>query len=123
MRWPKGPSHLALNPPFVLFLCFPFFAFHKKKPVNPPPPKRAFLFIFLCLPLFLFSLLWPPPFPLSLCLSLLFFLFFRPFFLFLISVSGSCFCFCSVCLLFQDVLLFLFFCLLSCLVLDHNIQS
>ena len=32
VRWPKGPPHLALNPPqysfFVFFLlCFPFFAF------------------------------------------------------------------------------------------------
>ena len=31
------------------------------------------------------------------------------------------FCFCFVCFLFQDVLLFLVFCLFSCFVLNHNI--
>ena len=24
VRWPKGPPHLALNPPYVLFFCFSF---------------------------------------------------------------------------------------------------
>ena len=38
--WPKGPPHLALNPPyfylcfFVFFPCFPFFVFNRKKPVS-----------------------------------------------------------------------------------------
>ena len=39
-------------------------------------------------------------------------------YLFLISVSGFCFCF--VCFLFEDVLLFLCFCLFSSFVLNHN---
>ena len=30
VRWPKGPPHLALNPPLFacVFLCFPFFEFN-----------------------------------------------------------------------------------------------
>ena len=24
MRWPEGPPHLALNPPYLFFLCFVF---------------------------------------------------------------------------------------------------
>ena len=32
------------------------------------------------------------------------------------------FCFCSACFLIQDVPLFVFFCLLSCFVLNHNIR-
>ena len=66
VRWPKGPAHLALNPPFFVcfvecvFPCFPFFA-STRKTCSPPPLKKAFLFIFLCLPLFLFSPFWPPP--------------------------------------------------------------
>ena len=27
VRWPKGPPHLALNPPFFVFFCFLFFCF------------------------------------------------------------------------------------------------
>ena len=35
VRWPEGPPHLALNPPycffgFFCFLAFPFFAFNRK---------------------------------------------------------------------------------------------
>ena len=54
VRWPKGPPHLALNPPYFLFL-FPYLCVCKKT-LFPPLQKRAFLCIFLCLPLFLFSL-------------------------------------------------------------------
>ena len=43
-------------------------------------------------------------------------------YLFLISVAGSCFLFYVVCSLFQDVLWFLFICLFSCFVLNHNIR-
>ena len=81
MRWPKGPPHLALNPPyffvfvFFVFVCF-FFAFlslfflnRQKKPVS--PPKKTFFVYFQCLPLFLFSRFWASPFlPFSLSLSL-----------------------------------------------------
>ena len=43
VRWPKGPPHLALNPPYFLFfvgfcffLCFPFFVFfNRQKTVFP----------------------------------------------------------------------------------------
>ena len=27
MRWPKGPPHLALNPPYFLVFCFFFVVF------------------------------------------------------------------------------------------------
>ena len=38
VRWPKGPPHLALNPPFIFFafllgfcfFCFPFFVLNRK---------------------------------------------------------------------------------------------
>ena len=64
VRWPKGPPHLALNPPhficfcfFLFFLCFLFlvFAFAGKKTLF-SPKKGIFCVFFLCLPLFLFSL-------------------------------------------------------------------
>ena len=59
VRWPEGPPHLALNPPYL-----------HKKPCF-PPRKRAFFLIFECLPLFLLSLfLASPPFSISLSLSL-----------------------------------------------------
>ena len=44
VRWPKGPPHLALNPPFLFFglfvfffFCFLVFAFARKKLF--PPQK------------------------------------------------------------------------------------
>ena len=60
MRWPKGPPHLALNPPyffvfvFFLFFLFCFFGGFKGQvrwPKGPPhlalnPPY--FLFVFFC---------------------------------------------------------------------------
>ena len=64
VRWPEGPPHLALNPPYFICFCFCccffvfFFAFfffflvslsllllEKKKPVF-PPKKGHFLCIF-----------------------------------------------------------------------------
>ena len=67
MRWPEGPPHLSLNPPFLFFFSFAFFVFYRKNLFS--PLKRASLLIFECLPLFLLSLFWPPPFSLPLSLS------------------------------------------------------
>ena len=102
VRWPKGPPHLALNPPYLFFLFFGFWFFSllcflcfliDKKPVFPLEKGifclfSMFLFLspltFFGLPLFLFPFL---------CLSVaLFFLpsflsFFFAFFLFLVFVS------------------------------------
>ena len=61
VRWPKGPPHLALNPPyffvfvFFLFFCFVFFGGFKGQvrwPKGPPhlalnPPYFLFFFWFL----------------------------------------------------------------------------
>ena len=110
VRWPEGPPHLALNPPYLLFVffgSFPFFAFNRQKNLFYPLKKEfvclflVFLFLspfaFFGLPLFQF---------LFLCLSVvLFFLpsflsFFFAFFLFLVFVS--CFPFLSSLLLFQE---------------------
>ena len=108
---------------FVFFFAFLSFFFNRQKTCF-PPKKGHFLFIFsvsLCFSLAFFG---PPPFLpfLSFFVSLLFFSFFLPS-CFSFSLSGSCFFF-LLCLLFlfQDVLLFLFFCLLSCVVLNHNIS-
>ena len=76
MRWPKGPPHLALNPPYVLFFCFsfcfvfccPFFALNRKNPVF--PLKKAFFVNFLCFSLFLPQPFWLAPCSISLSLSL-----------------------------------------------------
>ena len=94
VRWPKGPPHLALNPPFFVFsFCsfLPFFAFNRK--LFPPPKKGHF-----CLSL-----------SVSLCFSLTFlasplfhFLFFS-FSLFLL------FFFLSFLLVFFWFLVFVFF--------------
>ena len=111
-RWPKGAPHLALNPPYFLFvffvfvffslLCFLCFLNRQKKPVF-PPRKGHFLFIFYVSLSFSLNLFGPPPFSVSLSLSLAFsclssFLsFFFAFFWFLVFVSFSCFfllCFC-----------------------------
>ena len=54
MRWPSGPPHLALNPPylfvvllfiFVFFLCFPFFASNRKKN-KPVFPLKKGIFVY-----------------------------------------------------------------------------
>ena len=105
MRWPKGPPHLALNPPyfcfcFCFFCSFPFFAFNRKTLFF--PLKKAFLFIF-CVSLSLsLNLFWLPPFSVSLCLSLSLLLlsFFLP----------SCLSFLlSFCFLFLSLFHFSFF--------------
>ena len=58
MRWPEGPPHLALNPPYLLFVfgCFSVFVFFGgfKGQVGWPkgPPHLAlnppYLFIYFC---------------------------------------------------------------------------
>ena len=134
MRWPKGPPHLALNPPY-LFFCFfsslPFLSLYFIRKTCFPPSKRQFLFIYLCFPLFLFSLVWASPcFPfLFLCLSLslsislslvIFFLLPSCFsFLFLVLALSFCLFFCFkmlFCFVFLLVVLLCFesSCLISC---------
>ena len=90
MRWPFGPPHLALNPPYLffclfsfgflfLFGSFPFFVFNRKTLFS-PPKKGIFCFFSQCFPFFLPSLFRLPLFHfLFLCLSV--FLFFLPSFL------------------------------------------
>ena len=103
VRWPEGPPHLALNPPYFFFFVwfFLFFVFfNAKKNLVFPLEKGIFclfsVFLFLSplalsdLPLFLF--LFP-------CLSLFFFSFFIP----------SCLCFLlSFGSLFGSLSLFFF---------------
>ena len=116
VRWPKGPPHLVLNPPYFLFvffgflffslLCFLCFFLLDKKPVF-PPRKGHFLFIFNVSLSFSLNLFWPPPFSVSLSLSLSFscLSFFLLVFL-LCFLFVSCFC--------------LFFIFLSSLLLFHE---
>ena len=67
MRWPKGPPHLALNPPFFVFSLLSFFVFNRKSLFF---PHKKGISVCPCLPLFLFCLFFgPPPFSLSLALS------------------------------------------------------
>ena len=114
VRWPKGPPHLALNPPYFICFCFfLLFVFHvfslsllllEKNPVF-PPKKGIFVYFFcvsLCFSLALFQFL------LFLCLSLFFFLV-SFLYIFVISVSGSCFFF-----LFCLLSLFFGFCCSAC---------
>ena len=64
MRWPEGPPHLALNPPYLFFLCFVFLFFVLFKgqvrwPEGPPhlalnPPYWFFWFVFCLFVLFVF---------------------------------------------------------------------
>ena len=90
MRWPEGPPHLALNPPY-LFLLFFFWFFYKKTSFS--PRKGHFLFIFSVSLSFSLSLFWPPSF--SVFFLCLFFSSFLSLFLF---VFPFCFhlvpCFC-----------------------------
>ena len=87
VRWPKGPPHLALTPPYLFFMFFLFsflsLLFNTKKTLFSPRKGHFYLFsvflflsplAFFGLPLFLF---------LFLCLSLFFFSFFLPSCLFL----------------------------------------
>ena len=77
VRWPEGPPHLALHPPYLLFLflggvVFPFLSllFNTKKTCF-SPRKEHFLFIFESLPCFSLACLGLPLFQfLFLCLSL-----------------------------------------------------
>ena len=79
-RWPEGPPHLALNPPylFLLFLLFCFFfcflfcflVFKYKKKTSFSPRKGHSLFIFSVSLSFSLSLFWLPSFSVSLSLSL-----------------------------------------------------
>ena len=111
---------------FVFFFAFLSLLLTEKS-VLPPPKKGHFCSSFCVSLCFSFAFFGLPPFhflficlslSLSLSLSLLFFL---PSFLFLMSVSGSCFLF-LFCLLFVSRCYFvLFFCLLSCFVLNHII--
>ena len=122
-------TSLALNSPYFSFclFCFCFFLaflslflFHRKRPVSPPSKKEHFWFLFECLPLFIFSLFWASSFcTFSFFVSLLFFSFF-------LSVSHFCIWFLLVLFVFFaflfKMLLYLFYCLLSCFVLSHNIS-
>ena len=117
VRWPKGPPHLALNPPYFRFFCFFFFAFlsllYNRQKTCFPPKKGHFCCSFFCVSLcFFLAFLGPPPFSLSLswCLSCYFISSF-------LSVSHFCILFLLfLFFFFQAVLQFLcffFFCLLS----------
>ena len=83
VRWPFGPPHLALNPPYFLLFCFlfsfPFFASNRKKPVFPLEKGVfcLFLSVSLCFSLAFFGL--PLLQFLFLCSFLLFFLLVFPF--------------------------------------------
>ena len=105
MRWPKGPPHLALNPPyffvFVFFCWFLFFffallsLFFNRQKTCFPPRKGHFLLIFNVSLSFSLNLFWPC---FSFSVSLLFFSFFLPSSLsFLLSF---CFLFLSLSFLF-----------------------
>ena len=116
MRWPEGPPHLALNPPYLFFLfVFFFFLFFLlpflslfliEKPVL--PLKRAiFWFIFSVSLSFSLNLFWPPPFSLSLSLSLCFALVFLSSFLSFFFGFLFLSCFCLFFFVLSSVLLFL----------------
>ena len=84
VRWPKGPPHLALNPPYLFFFVFLCFAFPflcllpiDKNPVFPLDKDIfcLFLSVSLCFPLAFSGL---PLFSFSFSVSLLFFSFFLP---------------------------------------------
>ena len=122
VRWPEGPPHLALNPPYLFFLFVLFFFGFFLVPflslghlIGPKTlfflfVKKFFLsaflfFIFECLPFFLHSLFWPPPF--SLFLSLSFSLFWASFSFFL-SSSFLSFFFASFGFLFLSLSFFWF---------------
>ena len=87
VRWPKGPPHLALHPPYlfllfflICFFCFVFWLVTTKNLVF-PLEKGHFLFIFSVSLSFSLSLFWPPSFCVSLSLSVSFLLFFLSSFL------------------------------------------
>ena len=52
MRWPFGPLHLALNPPYLFFVLFLFFGYFffggfKGQVRWPNPPCLFFCFVFV----------------------------------------------------------------------------
>ena len=116
MRWPKGPPHLALNPPNLFIFCFfwfvvvPFLSLlcHTQKNLVFPPKKRHFCLFSVFLFLSPSTFFWPPPFSIFLSLSLSascpfilsFLSFFFAFFCFLVFVSF--FPFLSSLLLFHE---------------------
>ena len=83
VRWPKGPPHLALNPPSCLFfscyLCF-FFAFLSLLLKKNSPPEKVIFVYFSVSPFVCFWLFWglPPFITFSFLVSLFFFSFFPP---------------------------------------------
>ena len=119
-----GPKPSLFSFCFFVFgfvICFAFFVFNRKT-LCFSPKKGILLFIILCFPLFILSLFGASSFfTFFFFVSLVFFSFFLPFcFSFLYLVLA--FSFCYVSFIFLGVLLFLFFCLLSCFVLNHNLR-
>ena len=87
VRWPKGPPHLALNPPYLFFFaffCFPLpflYLLFNRKTLFFPLKKANFAYLSVFPFVSLLPCLGLPPFPfLFLCLSLV--IFFLPSFLF-----------------------------------------
>ena len=132
VRWPKGPPHLALNPPyFFVFVFVVFFGGFKGQvrwPKGPPhlalnPPYLLFVsfdfcFFFLCFPFFVFNrqkTCFPPRkghflFIFNVSLSFSLNLFCPPPFSFSLSLSLSFSCLSSFLLVFLFALfLFLVF--------------
>ena len=70
MSWPKGPPHLALNPPYLfIYFFFPLLAFSEKHVFLPKEGHFCLFFsVSLCFSLAFFCL--PPVHSLSLSLSL-----------------------------------------------------
>ena len=108
---------------FLLFVSFLLGLFFIWSLIGKPcfSPQKGNFCLFICVSLcFSLVLFGPPPFfPFSFFVSLSFF--FCSCFL---PVFHFCFWFLlylSVLFLFQDVILFLFFCLLSCFVLNHHV--
>ena len=94
VRWPEGPPHLALNPPYLLFFVFFFFFslslfFIQKKPFFSLENCIFCLFlrVSLCFPLAFFGL---PFFNFS--VTLLFFSFFLPSCLYFCFLLVPCVC-------------------------------
>ena len=49
VRWPEGPPHLALNPPFFFVLCFVFLlVFFARRATSLGPKPSLFVFVVFC---------------------------------------------------------------------------